>query len=88
MLRTSRASNKRVACQPPLDDRTTRPGGAMPRDIRMTDAFACPRGGHAAHHAHANAHRCSAHRVLAHQPMRDGMGIAEPMHRHLISDPS
>ncbi|RQV86603.1 hypothetical protein DF160_04010 [Burkholderia anthina] len=88
MLRTSRASNKRVTCQPSPNRRTTRPDGAMPHGMRMADAFACPRGGRAAHHAHATAHRRSARRALAHRPIRDGMGIAESMHRHLIPDPS
>ncbi|OXI38061.1 hypothetical protein CFB49_34205 [Burkholderia sp. AU17457] len=88
MLRTSRASNKRVACQPPPNHRTTRPCGAMPRGIRMADAFACPRGGRAAHHAHATAHRCSARRAGAHRAIRDGTGIAELTHRYLIPAPS
>ncbi|AQQ44333.1 hypothetical protein A8F72_25670 [Burkholderia cenocepacia] len=88
MLRTSRASNKRVACQALPNDHTTRLGGAMMHGIRMADAFSCPRGGRAAHHAHATAHRRSARRVLARCALRDGMAIAESVHRHLTHDPS
>ncbi|RQR32779.1 hypothetical protein DIE23_15785 [Burkholderia sp. Bp9143] len=88
MLRTSRASMKRVACQLPCKDRATRHGGAMTRGMHESAADACPRSGRATHHAHAIAHRRSAHRAHVHRAIRDGMGIAEWMQRHSICHPS
>ncbi|RQS06451.1 hypothetical protein DIE06_35745 [Burkholderia sp. Bp8998] len=88
MLRTSRASMKRVACQLPREDRTTRHGAAKTRGMHAPAADVCPRSGHATHHAHAIAHRRCAHRAHAHRTIRDGMGIAERMRRHSIRHPS
>ncbi|KAB0662637.1 hypothetical protein F7R23_02000 [Burkholderia diffusa] len=84
MLRTSRVSIKRVACQPPRNHGTTRHDGPMTHGMNDSAAAACPRGGRATHHAHAIAHRRSAHRARAHRAIRDGMGIAEQVHPHSI----
>ncbi|CAG9246746.1 hypothetical protein BDI4_20066 [Burkholderia diffusa] len=56
----------------------------MTHGMLESAAAACPRGGRATHHAHAIAHRRSARRARVHRAIRDGMGIAEWMHRHSI----
>ncbi|RQS68606.1 hypothetical protein DF032_33985 [Burkholderia seminalis] len=88
MLRTSRTSIKRIACQRPRPDRTTPHGGAPTPGMREAAAYGCPRTGRAAHHAHANAHRRSACNAIAHGAIHGGTGIAESAHRHSMSRPS
>ncbi|ORT89024.1 hypothetical protein B7G54_02315 [Burkholderia puraquae] len=88
MLRTSRASTKRVACQRVRNHRATRLPGMRALTGTAPDTDGCPRGERAAHHANALAHRRSAHRARLHGTIGNGMGIARCMHLHSIRDTS
>ncbi|RQT18633.1 hypothetical protein DF051_08395 [Burkholderia contaminans] len=88
MLRTSRASIKRVACQRMPNRRATRLSGMRASMRTAPDADGRPRGGRAAHHANARPHRRSARRARLHDTTGDGMGIARCMHLHSIRDTS
>ncbi|RQT20440.1 hypothetical protein DF037_31550 [Burkholderia contaminans] len=88
MLRTSRALNKRVACQRVRNRRAARLSGMRALTDTAPDADGCPHGGRAAHHANARPHRCSARRACLHDTIGNGMGIARCMHLHSIRDTS
>ncbi|OXI81829.1 hypothetical protein CFB50_26090 [Burkholderia sp. AU33423] len=88
MLRTSRALNKRVACQRVWKCRATRLSGRRASTDTAPDADGRPRGGRAAHHANARPHRCSARRARLHDTIGNGMGIARCMHLHPTRDTS